>query len=443
MSGVGYQKLQAPGLSRRLFLQGGGLLAASFGLGLPAFARAALAGEGVQAQPGKRQKVFAFLFLRGALDGLHAVQPHGERRLASLRPDLLLPAPGAAKKSDALQPLLDLGVPGFGLHAALAPLLPLWQDGALALVHAVGSPGNTRSHFDAQDMLELGTPGLKNTPDGWLSRALGAAPTAGERSPLEAVAITGKLPRSLQGTAGALAFASVEQLRLRPLAGAGGEKGRARSRAAFEALYARSADEALSAQGKEAFAALQLLDKKIGKDGLPTAPGASYPQGPLGSSLKQLAQLIKADVGLRVACTEAGGWDTHSGQPGALSRGLGDLGQALAAFHRDLGDRAGEVVLVAATEFGRTVRQNGAQGTDHGHGSVAFVLGGPVAGGKLHGRWPGLEDSQLFEGRDLAVTTDLRQVLLACAEAQLGPLDAGKVFPGFTAGPLPGLLRAV
>jgi uncharacterized protein (DUF1501 family) len=148
-------------------------------------------------------------------------------------------------------------------------------------------------------------------------------------------------------------------------------------------------------------------------------------------------------VGLRVACAEAGGWDTHSGQPGALTRGLGDLGRALAAFHKDLGDRAGEVVLVAATEFGRTVRQNGAQGTDHGHGSVAFVLGGPVAGGKLHGRWPGLDDAQLFEGRDLAATTDLRQVLLACAEAQLGPLDAGKVFPGLTAGPLPGLLRAM
>ena len=428
---------------RRLFLRHGAVVAASLGSGLlPAFARRALADEPAGA-PGQRHRVFCFLFLRGALDGLHVVHPHGEARLAQLRPELLLPPPGGAKKSDQLPPLLALGVPGFGLHAALAPLLPLWSEGSLGLVHAVGSPDGTRSHFDAQDQLELGTPGLRSTRDGWLSRALlSAAPATSERSPLEAVAVAGKLPRALQGTPGALAFASVDQLRLRPFAGTGGDKGRARSRAAFEGLYAGTADEALGAQGKEAFAALALLDKKVGKGGPPVATGVNYPQGPLGNALKQVAQLIKADVGLRVACADAGGWDTHQGQPGALQRGLGELGTGLFAFWRDLGPCAADVTLVAATEFGRTVRQNGAQGTDHGHGSVAFVLGGEVAGGKLHGRWPGLGEGQLFEGRDLAVTTDLRAVLLAAAQGQLGPLDAAKVFPGYAGGPLPGLLRA-
>ena len=429
-------------VSRRLFLKGGSIVAASLGNGLlPAFARRALADEPAAA-PGQRHKVFCFLFLRGALDGLHVLHPHGEKRLLQLRPELLLPPPGGAKKSEQAQPLLELGVPGFGLHAALAPLLPLWSEGSLALVQAVGSPDGTRSHFDAQDMLELGTPGLRATRDGWISRALSSGAAAGvDRSPLEAVAVAGKLPRALQGTPGALAFSSVEQLRLRPLAGSGGDKGRARSRAAFEGLYAGTADAELAAQGREAFAALALLDKKVGRDGLAVAAGVTYPQGPLGNALKQVAQLIKADVGLRVACADAGGWDTHQGQPGALQRGLGDLGAALFAFWRDLGPRAADVTLVAATEFGRTVRQNGAQGTDHGHGSVAFVLGGDIAGGKLHGRWPGLGDGQLFEGRDLAVTTDLRAVLLAAAQGQLGPLDAAKVFPGFAGGPLQGLLR--
>ncbi len=477
-------------LSRRALLRGGAILGASFGAGLiPAFARRALGEEGPGAS---RPKTLCFLFLRGALDGLHAVQPFGEARFAQLRPDLALPAPDAQKRNGKA-PLLELGAPGFGLHPAMARLLPIWREGSLALVHAVGSPDGTRSHFDAQDMLELGTPGRTDTADGWLARALGDArgvearpgatggpsrpagdhlrgdenilhanqndlntndPRGGGAAPgrisrVEAVALTGKLPRSLQGDAAAIAFSGVEQLRLRPLAGGkGGELGQERARAAFAALYSGtggsgpgSTDSRLAAQGQETFEALQLLDSKLGPKGVPTAPDANYPNGSLGGSLKQLAQLIKSEVGLRVGCAEVGGWDTHAGQPGVLERNLGELAQALAAFHLDLGQRADDVVLIAATEFGRTVRQNGAQGTDHGHASVAFVLGGGVAGGKLHGRWPGLADEQLYEKRDLAVTTDLRAVLLAAAEAQLGPLDRARVFPGFTGAPLAGLLR--
>jgi len=426
-------------ITRRMLLRGGGVvLAGSF---LPGFARRALADEAfAQGGPGRR-KTLVFLFLRGALDGLYAVAPYGEERLQSLRPQIALAPPGDDRKTQNTGPLFSLGVPGFGLHPSLEPLLPLWREGSLAFVHAVGSPDSSRSHFDSQDFLELGTPGDKSTPDGWLARALGEAAIP-DRSPLTAVALSARLPRSLQGGPEALAFANLDQLRLRPLAGTkGGDPGRSQARASFEALYAVSPDQAIGSSGKEAFAALDLLEKKLGKNGIPVAAGVAYPNGPVGGSLKQLAQLIKADVGLRVGCADVGGWDTHTGQPGALQGNLAQLGQSLAAFHRDLGDRADDVVLVAATEFGRTVRQNGALGTDHGHGSVAFVLGGKVNGGKIHGRWPGLRDDQLFEGRDLAVTTDLRSVLASAAQSQLGATDLGKLFPGFSGGALPGLLK--
>ena len=419
--------------SRRTLLKGGALVAA--GSFLPAFARRALADQDLG--PGRR-KTLVFLFLRGALDGLFAVAPYGEPRLQALRPLLALPPPGAGGKA-APPSLLSLDVPGFGLHPALEPLLPLWRDGSLALVHAVGSPDTSRSHFDAQDYLELGTPGLKNTPDGWLARALSAT-AASQRSPLDAVAVAARLPRSLQGGPDALAFANLDQLRLRPLAGApGGPRGRTQSQSSFEALYQHAPREAVATSGQEAFAALDLLERKLGPAAPP--PAADYPKNPIANSLRQLAQLIKADLGLRVGVADAGGWDTHAGQPGALNNNLGQLALSLAAFQKDLGARAEDVVLVAATEFGRTVRQNGANGTDHGHGSVAFVLGGPVNGGKLHGRWPGLADDQLFEGRDLAVTTDLRSVLAAAAASQLGTRDVARLFPGFEGGALPGLLR--
>lgn len=427
-----------PILGRRALLRRGALAAAALGGGLlPAFARRALA----QPVAASGRKTFCFLFLRGALDGLMAVQPLDEPRLQGLRPRLALAPPGPAAKGAALPPLVSLGEGVvFGLHPALSPLLPLWDAGHLALVHAVGSPDATRSHFDAQDMLELGTPGRTSTPDGFLARALAQAPAPATRSPLEVVALSAKAPRSLQGERAALAFSGVEQLRLRPLSGAGGAKGRAAAREAFAGLWAE-ADEEAGAAGQQAFAALDLLEQKLGKAGPPADEAARYPAGAAGTALKQLAQLVKAEVGLRVGCADLGGWDTHAGQPAALQRLLGELAAALAAFWTDLGPRAEDVVLVAATEFGRTVRQNGAAGTDHGHGSVAFVLGGPVAGGRLLGPWPGLAEEQLFEGRDLAVATDLRAVLAAALAGALGPLDVARLFPGFAGAPLPGLLR--
>ena len=188
--------------------------------------------------------------------------------------------------------------------------------------------------------------------------------------------------------------------------------------------------------GQEAFATVKLLQGTL------PAPGSDYPNGPVAGSLRQLARLIKADVGLRVGCADAGGWDTHVAQARQLETNLRQLGDALAAFMRDLGPHAADVVLVAATEFGRTVRQNGTNGTDHGHASVAFVLGGGVRGGRVHGHWPGLRDDELYEGRDLAVTTDLRSVFAATVAAQLGVRDIGKVFPGFNGQPLSSLFHS-
>lgn len=425
-------------VSRRFLLKGGAIAGALLGSRLlPGFARRALAAE--PSGPGAR-KVLAFLFLRGALDGLDVVAPHGEPRLAELRPTLARPPPGAQRKSDdGPGALLDLGVPGFGLNPALEPLLPLWREGTLAFVHAVGSPGSTRSHFEAQDFLELGTPGVKTTPDGWLARALAQAP--GARTPVDAVAISQRLPRSLQGDPRALAFANLDQLRVRPVAGAPrGARGRTLARETFEKLYDAAPAGAVAASAKEAFAAVELLDSKLGGLG-PASDADGYPAAPIGQSLRLLAALIKSDVGLRIGFVDAGGWDTHVQQRGVLERNLAALGGALAAFRADLGLRFDHVVLVAATEFGRTARQNGTLGTDHGHGSVAFVLGGSVAGGRIHGRWPGLTDDRLFEGRDLAVTTDLRAVLAEAARTQLEAVDVARLFPAYSGPLLRGLVR--
>lgn len=401
---------------RRLFLRGSAVVAfASF---MPAFARRALAQEAVSPA---RRKTLVFLFLRGALDGLHVLTPVQER-LRELRPQL------------SLEDRLDLGVPGFRLHPSLAALVPWWKSGQLAFIHATGSPDPTRSHFDAQDYLDLGTPGVKTTANGWLARGL-IETQVGEPGPLDAVAVSPRLPRSLQGAEGALAFASLEQLRLRPLAGARGPRGRDEARAAFEGLYGAVPDDAVAATGHKAFAALDLLEKKV----LSTKPAVDYPNGPIANALKPLAQLIKSDVGLRVGCVDSGGWDTHVNEATILQQNLRQLGDSLAAFMADLGPLARQVAVVAATEFGRTARQNGTLGTDHGHGSLAFVLGGGVAGGRVHGTWPGLADDQLYEGRDLAVTTDIRSVLAAAAAAQLDATDTSDLFPGFTGEPLPGL----
>jgi uncharacterized protein (DUF1501 family) len=411
---------------RRFFLKSSGLALVSFGVAPRALVRSVYAAGGTRGK-----KALVVIFQRGAVDGLNTVVPYGDDVYRRLRPTIAIPAPRGGSRDAALD--LD---GQFGLHPALDPLLPLWREGSLAVVNAVGSPDSTRSHFDAQDFMESGTPGIKSTDDGWMNRHLQCHPDP-KATPFRAVALTPTLPRSLAGRASAIAMADIRGFDLRPQAAKGG---------GFEEMYEDlMTKDVLHGTGRETFEAIAFL-KKARPEQYSPAAGAVYPRGRYGDSLKQIAQLLKADVGVEVAFTEIGGWDHHAAEgavQGQLAGRLREFGQALAAFHRDLGDRMRDVVVVTLTEFGRTVRENGNRGTDHGHASVSFVMGGEVRGGRAHGRWPGLRDGQLYEGRDLAVTTDFRDLLAEVLSAHLGARDLARVFPGHAASPsrFPGVMR--
>jgi uncharacterized protein (DUF1501 family) len=401
-------------MERRAFLKHSAL--AAFGLGTsPAWlTRAALASNTAR---GKR--VLVVIFQRGAMDGLSAVAPFGEERYRTLRPTLALPAP----RSNESNALIDLDG-FFGLHPALRTMEPLWASKQLAAIHASGSPDPTRSHFDAQDFMESGTPGRKSTQDGWLNRAL--APRA-DASPLRAVSLGGSLARSLRGSNGAVSIETLASFGVKE------------ANESFNAMYSRSADRVLQGTSKDAFAAEKLIASMQRNDYKP-AGGARYPQSRLGQGLQQIARLIKADAGLEVAFADTLGWDTHIGQAPLFQNLLRDFGESLLAFHRDMGDRMSDVAVVTMSEFGRAARENGNRGTDHGHANVMFALGAGIQGGKVHGRWPGLNDEQLYERRDLAVTTDFRDVLSTLLRRHLGVQDMSKVFPGYTPAALPGLV---
>ncbi|HEV2855378.1 MAG TPA: DUF1501 domain-containing protein [Thermoanaerobaculia bacterium] len=412
-------------LTRRLFLKSGGVALLTLGVGGgPGFiTRAALAAAGTGSTPSRRRKVLVTIFQRGAMDGLAAVPPIDAPALKTLRPRLA--ASGARSEGDGT--LLDLQT-GFGLHPAFEPLLPLWKDKRLAIVHAVGSPDPTRSHFDAQDFMETGTPGRKGTPNGWLNRAVGLL--GHDASPFRAVALTPALPRSLYGDEPALAVTSLADFKVQ-LPGA--DRTAAAAGHGFEALYDTTSQDLLRDTGSETFKAIHRLSAAEIERYLPAA-GAEYPRTPLGNALRQIAILIKSGVGLEVAFAESGGWDTHVQQALAFSRQARDLAQSIRAFWTDLGPYQDQVLLTTMTEFGRTVRENGSGGTDHGHGSCLFVLGNKVDGGKVHGTFPGLEPGALYEGRDLPVTTDFRAVFCELAGKHLGIKDDGKLFPGWTGG---------
>ena len=379
----------------------------------------------------RRGKVLVAIFQRGAVDGLSMVVPHGDAGYYAGRSSIALARP---RRGDAAAALDLDGF--FALHPALAPLLPLWESRTLAIVPACGSPDTTRSHFDAQDYMESGTPGVKSTPDGWLGRAAGTLPT--ERpSPFRSVALGAQLPRILRGDARALALRSLDRFEVRATTQpAATSKG-------FESLYQDGVRDLLHGTGRETFEAVKML-KSAGAARLTPANGAVYPRGRLGESLRQIAQLVRADVGLRIAFADVDGWDTHVGQgadQGQLANRLRDFGTALAAFARDLGDRMADVVVLTMSEFGRTVAENGNRGTDHGHATAMLVLGGGVRGGRLYGRWPGLAPEQLFEGRDLAVTTDFRALFHEVATRHLAVPAAAPLFPGWQPGGSPlGLL---
>ena len=364
-----------------------------------------------------RNKRVVVIFQRGAADGLNIVVPHGEAQYYAMRPSINIPR----------QSVIELDG-FFGLHPALSPFLPLWQQRHLAIVHAAGSPDPTRSHFDAQDFMETGTPGVKITEDGWLNRSLHGMPAAGQPSPFRAIALGPSLPRILSGTEPAVAMNNINDFSV------GGRNPKPSLAAtAFEAMYDHSSDTVLHGTGEETFDAVRMLRSADPGKYTPAA-GADYPKGRFGDSLRQLAQLIKANLGVQVAFADIGGWDHHVNEgaaEGQLANVLRDFSQSLAAFWIDLGDLAEDTVVVTMSEFGRTARENGNRGTDHGHANVMFVLGGPVKGGKVYGRWPGLDQSQLYEARDLALTTDFRQVIGEAVVRHMGNPKLDSVFPGF------------
>lgn len=417
-------------ISRRVFVKSGGLALVSLGMDPLFLERAAyIPYRPLPSLTGPYPPVLVCLFMRGAVDGLNMIVPHGDPVYYRERPTIAVPARDA----------IDLDG-FFGLHPRLAALKPLWDNKSLAVVHAVGSPEATRSHFDAQDYMESGTPGVKLTTDGWLNRYC-QHDAEHANTPFRAVAFGPQLPRVLAGTAPSLAIDDLQAFGLRQPRPAA----RDRLTRAFEALYAGAQTGLLATSGQESFEAIRLLQRADPLQYRP-ANGAAYPTGRLGRSLLQIAQLIKADLGLRVACLDATGWDTHTQEgatDGQLAGLLDELAGALTAFSTDLGERMRDIVVLTMSEFGRAVSENGSGGTDHGHATAMLALGGPVAGGRVLGRWPSLDVAARFEGRDLAVTTDFRALFGEILARHLGASDLMPVFPGYAMSPtgFPGVIR--
>jgi uncharacterized protein (DUF1501 family) len=400
-------------IPRRVFLKHGGMALVSLGLAPEFLARTVAASS-------PRRRVLVTIFQRGAVDGLNMIVPFGERDYYAARPTIAIARPGSG-------PDAAIDLDGFfGMHPRLRALEPLFDAGQLAIVHATGSHDETRSHFDAQDYMETATPGIKSTPDGWLNRCLHAREHE-KATPFRAVALASQLPRALQGSAPALAIGQIRRFGIR--AGQASEM----VQSSFEAEYAAAASTVLGETGREAFDAVRMLKSA---DPARYAPenGAEYPRSPYGESLKQIAQLIKADVGLEVAFAESGNWDHHVNEGaavGQLANRLDDFAEGLAALVRDLGDRMADVAILTMSEFGRAVAENGNRGTDHGHGNAMMMIGGGIKGGKVYGQWPGLAREQRYEGRDLAVTTDFRTVFAEIVRGHLGLTETSRVFPGF------------
>jgi uncharacterized protein (DUF1501 family) len=400
-------------LNRRFFLHKGAIALAGTTT-IPGFlVRSVLA----QAAPTPKHRLVV-VFQRGAADGLNIVVPYREKNYYAMRPSIAIPQ----------NQVIDLDG-FFGLHPSMAAFKPLYDQGHLAIVHAAGSPDMTRSHFDAQDYMESGTPGMKNTDDGWLNRALRAEDlrVREPHSAFRAVALGSDVPRTLAGKVPAIALSNLNNFQV-------GGRGPAVTPAAsaFEAMYGTSGDRILHATGEETFDAVKMLRAANPLQYKPAA-GVDYPNSEFGNSMKQIAQLLKADLGVEAAFTDVTGWDTHQNQGsvnGQLANRLGDFSNSIAAFWRDMGDEAANITVVTMSEFGRTAHENGTGGTDHGHGNAMFVLGATVKGGKIHGRWPGLAHEQLNEGRDLALTTDYRQVLGELVTRTLGANNLDLVFPG-------------
>ena len=409
-------------MQRRAFVKSGALALVTLGLS-PSFLRRTAFGAQLMNAP--KGKTLICLFQRGAADALNIVVPHGDKSYYGLRPSIAIPRPQGLSRTLSRDAAIDLDG-FFGLHPSLAPFKPLYDRGILAPVHAVGSPSTTRSHFDAQDYMETGTPDVKGTPDGWLNRYLAVQGTCDECkvSPFRAVSLTQQTPRIMEGASEVIAMNSLNEFTVRA-SGSQAER--------LEALYRTGSADLVHGTGTEMFEAVKML-KAANPQKYAPQNGAEYPRSQFGQRLLQIAQLIKADVGLEIAFADVGGWDTHVNQgaaTGQLAVRLDDFARSIAALVTDLGDSMGDVLILTMSEFGRMARENGNRGTDHGHAGALFVIGGDVKGGKVHGKWPGLANEQLYEGRDLALTTDFRSVFSEVTARHLGATRLDKIFPGF------------
>jgi uncharacterized protein (DUF1501 family) len=405
--------------SRRIFVRQGAMALLTLGFA-PAFV-SRIAAESVE-----RRKLLIVVFQRGAVDGLNMVVPFGDADYYRARPSIAVARPGAADGA------IDLDG-HFGLHPRMAVLKPLWDRRELAIVHATGSHDTTRSHFDAQDYMESATPGVKSTRDGWLNRYLqgsGIGEQGSGKNPLRGIALTKQMPRSMQGTAPALAIGSTGEFTVADMS----------ARTSFEEIYAAAEqDSTLRGTAGEAFDAMKTLAKKTSGQYRP-ANGAAYPRSPFGQAMQEIARLAKSDVGLEIAFAESTQWDHHvneGGASGQIANRLDDFARGIGALAQDLGDRMADTVILTMSEFGRAVAENGSRGTDHGHGNAMIVIGGAVKGGKVYGKWPGLAVNDRYEGRDLAVTTDFRDVFGEVVTKHLGADAAttAKVFPGYSLEP--------
>ncbi len=397
-------------MDRRLFLKSGSLLLSS-----TLVPRWVWAAADVQAASTKKDAIFVFIIQRGAMDGLSLLAPVGDPEYFKLRPNIAIKTLGTKE---------HFGIEShFALHPGASALQPLWSDGSLSFVVQAGSPDSTRSHFDAQDFLESGAPGTKTVTDGFLSRALGNLPHAG---PLSAIALQPSMPKVLQGNALAISMNSLKDYSLR-----GSFEKPEHAMENFEAMYQSAASKVLRETGISAFHSMQSLQSKTANKDFNEFLKL-FPKNTTGRRLGEIAWMIKSGMGLQIAVTDIGGWDTHVYQgagTGKLADRIRELSEGIAAFKTALGPEWSRVVLATTTEFGRTVAENGTQGTDHGHGSVMMVAGGSVRGGKVLGQWTDLKKANLYEERDVPVTTDFRQVFSEILSSHMGIKDLAKVFP--------------
>ncbi|OZH54616.1 hypothetical protein AFK68_09820 [Hydrocoleum sp. CS-953] len=400
-------------MKRRKFLQLTSLLTAS---GIISVGSHGWVAKGL-AQTNNRKRLIV-VFLRGGIDGLNVVIPHQEDVYYDVRPKIAIPAPGEQNGSINLDGQ-------FGLHPALASIMPLWQNRSLAFIHACGLNNDTRSHFDAQYYMETGIPGNKKIPDGWMNRLLANLP---KDRPTQAVNLGDTPPRILMG---GMPVASLptgrKSTRRLPI-------DRPKIYAAFDRLY--SGNDELSRVYQEGRQARDLLLADLEKEMEEASGGAPPPKGFAGDA-KNLAQIMVGDSRTQLGFLAVGNWDTHVNQGnsrGMLARRLKPLGEGLVTLVQELGSLYSDTTILVMSEFGRTVKENGNGGTDHGHGNVMWVLGGGVGGGQVYGQWPGLDESELFQGRDLAVTTDFRSVISSVLQQHLGMerSQISRVFPGYS-----------